>query len=637
MPNRTSYLTIAAVLALTPPLATAHKGPDPVGRWVFDTPSVSDGVCRAVIGPDARIEGRTEVVSDKLGQALRFSGRGSVAVVAEDVASVRNDLPQQAITVAAWVTVDDPQEYGGLMGVIQDNGDAESGWQLGYDREHFYFALATQGADDGNGHMTYLRGKTKHEPGRWAHVVGVYDGKRMELYVNGRLDAQTEEQSGEILYPESAPVTIGGYRDANENYPHNGRIREVRLYDSAARGNWVEHEFEHNRQLVALRPERNAAAGRADAFTFVVRPYLQYGTKHSMTVMCQTSEPGTTIVHYGPNADCDLQASSDAASEIQEVTIEDLEPETQYFYCVESRSDHGESIKSGVSTFATAVNEDTPFAFAVLSDTQWNAVVASRVAAHAWAQRPSFLLHAGDLVDTGVDNSHWTQHFFPSMHELISRVPMFPVLGNHEQDARNYYQYMSLPDPEYYYAFRYGCAEFFMIDTNRNVGPDSEQYAWLQEKLAESDAKWKVVCHHHPPYSSDENDFGDLWKTNESTRGHVRIRPLTELYDRHDVDIVWNGHIHSYERTWPVNQGRAVNTGQGPVYMITGGAGGGLETPGPTRPFFQNVVRRGHHYVMVHVNGDTLELRSFDIDDRLFDTLTIQKSSGVASTPGGDE
>ena len=59
--------------------------------------------------------------------------------------------------------------------------------------------------------------------------------------------------------------------------------------------------------------------------------------------------------------------------------------------------------------------------------------------------------------------------------------------------------------------------------------------------------------------------------------------------------------------------------------MVTGGGGGGLETPGPVRPWFQNNVRRGHHYCMVSVNGHTLKMKAFDLEDRLFDVLVIEK------------
>lgn len=163
-----------------------------------------------------------------------------------------------------------------------------------------------------------------------------------------------------------------------------------------------------------------------------------------------------------------------------------------------------------------------------------------------------------------------------------------------------------------------------MIDSNRKVGPGSEQHRWLEEQLAACNSTWKFVCHHHPLYSSDENDYGDLWQTNQSSRGDLRVRQLASLYEKHGVDIVWNGHIHSYERTWPVSSGKAREEGA-PIYIIAGGGGGGLETPGPVRPFFQNHVRRGHHYVMVHVNGRTLEFRAYTLDDRLFDTFSLAK------------
>ena len=201
---------------------------------------------------------------------------------------------------------------------------------------------------------------------------------------------------------------------------------------------------------------------------------------------------------------------------------------------------------------------------------------------------------------------------------------MFPVLGNHERDARFYYDYMSLPTPENYYTFAYGNAQFFMIDSNREVGPGSEQFQFLAAELQKSRAQWKIVCYHHPAYSSDENDYGDTWY-GPSTRGDLRVRKLVPLFDKYGVDIVWNGHIHSYERTWPLREDRATTPGNGTVYMITGGGGGGLETAGPIRPFFQNTVKRGHHFCYVAVNGNTLELKAYDLEGRLFDTTTIQK------------
>jgi hypothetical protein len=132
------------------------------------------------------------------------------------------------------------------------------------------------------------------------------------------------------------------------------------------------------------------------------------------------------------------------------------------------------------------------------------------------------------------------------------------------------------------------------------------------------------VSYHHPSYSSDEDDYGNLWK-GKSTWGDLKIRPLCELFDKYGVDIVWNGHIHSYERTWPIRAGKAVQ-GNAPVYMITGGGGGGLEQAGPIRPGFQNNVKRGHHFVYVSINGGTLELKAYDLDGMQFDQIVLKKN-----------
>ncbi len=596
----------------------AHKGPDPLGHWIGQPENVQDGQWRARIGPNGKLNIPPRFVKDPAGTALVFEGKQAQCMLAENYATTRESLPTEAMTVSAWVSVDTPRQWGGIIGTIQDNGYSEQGWVLGYDDHTFYFALATKGADDGNGQMTYLKGKTRYTPGKLYHVTAVYDGKTMELYINGKRETTSAVQSGAILYPKAAPYVIGAYRDSDEFHPHHGRIREIKLYNEAAKADWVAKEFVKDKALA----EAPANLQEPD-FKLLVAPYLQFATQTSMTVMWHTAATASSTVHYGPTAECKLRVNADKAR-IHEVTLTGLKPETQYFYRVESVSAKGERYESKLATFKTAVRPDTPFTFAVISDTQGNPKVSSTIATAAWMQRPSFALHAGDLVSTGSNHNHWTDHFFPGMRPLINHVPFYPVLGNHEQNARHYYNYTALPEPEYFYTFTFGNAQFFMLDTNQNVDPDSRQYQWLSKTLAASKARWKFVCHHHPPYSSDSNDYGDLWKTNNGTHGDRRARQLVALYEKHKVDIVWNGHIHSYERTWPIRDGKAVEE-NAPFYMITGGGGGGLEDSAPTRPFFQNNVRHGHHYVMVHINGGTLELKAYTLDNRLFDYVKLKK------------
>ena len=627
------YLFALCLIVLTVLPAAAHDGPDPAAKWSFDQARVKGGVLQALLGPDLKVNPKARFGQHGHIGAMLFDGESRPATVTASQEQLAKLLPKKEFTLSAWVSIDSSKRWGGIVGYFQDNGDEETGWVLGYDQERFTMGLSTEGADDGDGMMTYIRGKTDYKKGRFHHVAVIYDGETLSLYVNGKLDVSTAEQSGAILYPKQPTVmTIGSYRDVNEDERHHGRISEVTLYHDAATAKWVAEEFKHREKLSML--DLDAVEYVIDPSiqqAFLVKPFLQAVDQAGITVTWETTRKSKSMLYYGQTAECaekvELISPGSRSSRgfVHQQRIEGLSKHTQYFYRIESTADNGQQVASEVRTFQTAPDTETPFAFAVISDTQGNLEVAGQIAELAWSERPSFVLHAGDLVSTGSNKSHWTDVFFPSMETLISRAPIFPVLGNHEADAEFYYQYMDLPKPEYYYTFSYGNMQFFMIDTNRTVAPGSEQYAWLEKQLKASQATWKIVCHHHPPYSSDENDYGNLWKTNKSSRGDLRARELCTLYDRYGVDIVWTGHIHTYERTWPMLKGKPTDEG-GTLYMVTGGGGGGLENPGPFRTAFSNVVHRDHHYSMVHVNGKTIEVRVYDIEGRLFDTFTIQQT-----------
>ena len=622
----------SAVLGLVVVLPSArHDGPDPIGSWRLSKQQVKSATLQSLLGTSGRIEGEVEFVGDQRGGSMLFDGKSTAVVLAEDHAKSEQKLPKRHMTATAWVAVNSPVQWGGIVGVIQDNGNAESGWLLGYNEHHFTFALASHGANDGNGLLTYLTGKTRYKPGQFYHVCGTYDGKVQRLYVNGKLDGESTVQSGDLLYPKSAPLMIGGYRDDNENTLLEGRIHSVRIFSETAKPAAIGHMFTHGAVLTKAKPHLI----QDPVHRWLVHPYLQWATKTGMTVRWETSRVSTSVVHWGTSVkfvgekDAKEPVFAERAvaagmEQLHEVRLEGLKKDTAYYYRVETVDDRGRKLLGDVLSFQTAPSKDQPFAFAIISDTQGNPKVSGKMANFAWGLRPNFCLHPGDLVDTGSVKSQWLNDFFLSMKPLLERVALFPVLGNHEQDARFYYDYMSLPAPEYYYTFDYANAQFFMIDSNREVGPGSEQFQFLERELKKSTAEWKIVCYHHPAYSSDENDYGNSWY-GPSTRGDLRTRKLVPLFDRYGVDIVWNGHIHSYERTWPLRKQRAAAPGGGTVYMVTGGGGGSLERAGPIRPFFQNTVKRGHHFCYVAVNGATLELKAYDLEGRLFDSLTIEK------------
>lgn len=613
-------------------VSLAHEGPDPRACWLFDSSFMQDSTLKSQSGPNLNVLGT--VKPEKVGKlnCMRLNGNDSFFLAKDEWKKIRAILPSAAVTISTWVSIDSTLDNGGIISAFQDNGNFEQGWVLGYNKNAFSFGLSTKGADDGDGKMTYLSGKTSIEPGKWYHVCAIYDGSIMQLWVNGQLDGESSSQSGEILYPEQARLALGCYLDSNESFPLEGRIGQVVVYDLAAKPAWIAHDFEHQKHWVSLPAQLDPSK----EFEFLIKPYLQFATQTSIKVMCELNRPSKVSVKYGETSK--FTDSVEAVSQdklLHTASLENLKPETGYYYQViveeEGRDD---AIRGEICSFQTASLASSPFAFAVMGDTQGNPTVNGKLSEFAWALRPNFLIIPGDLVDDGPVKNQWVNEFFASMNPLFCRVPFYPVLGNHERNADFYYRYMDLPAPEYYYSFQYGNAMFFMLDSNKKVDEESEQYQWLEKQLKElqerekngtSDIRWKFVSYHHPSYSSDEDDYGNLWK-GKSTWGDMRIRPLTKLFDRYAMDVVWNGHIHSYERTWPILNGK-VSENSGTVYMVTGGGGGGLEQAGPIRPAFQNNVRRGHHFVFVAVNGNTLELKSFDLEGRLFDTVMLKKFS----------
>jgi hypothetical protein len=371
-------------------------------------------------------------------------------------------------------------------------------------------------------------------------------------------------------------------------------------------------------------PEEAAPPVADYAVGFRVTPYLQYPTRTSVTVMCETVEPTTCVVTYGPVAPGTSVAEVTTPATVHEIKIDKLIPKSRYLYRVTCTTADGRAFVSPDLSFFTAPDSDDAWSFTAFGDTQKNPKMTGQIAGLMWKRRPNFVLHCGDVVNTGPDPKEWTDELFAPCRDLFGRVAVVPCIGNHEKNHASYYKYFSLPKPEYFYSFTYGNAEFFSLDTNKKVGPGTEQYQWLDRALGASTAKWKVCFHHHPPYSSDNNDYGDTFKTSFTGEGDANARGLVALYEKHKVDIVFTGHVHVYERSWPIRNGK-VDQANGITYVTTGGGGGTLEDFSPTPTFFKAEHRSDFHYCYVTVHQGTLRLKAFDKEDRLFDQFEIKK------------
>lgn len=254
---------------------------------------------------------------------------------------------------------------------------------------------------------------------------------------------------------------------------------------------------------------------------------------------------------------------------------------------------------------------------------------AAALAAHAAASRPHLALVAGDLAYADGDAADWTR-WLEIVEPLGSRAPLLPARGNHELEppfgSRNFRALF--PERASYYSYERGPVHFVHLDTeismsdaghasawSRAARREAEQEAWLAEDLAAArslGASWVVVVMHEPAYSS-----GRVHGSNAAVRER-----WVPLFDEYDVDLVIQGHDHSYQRTFPLRNGSI--DPEGAVYLVTGGGGRILYdrfiSPTPSWSAFHAAV---HEYVQLDITRDELKIRAVGLDGQTLDEMTL--------------
>lgn len=190
----------------------------------------------------------------------------------------------------------------------------------------------------------------------------------------------------------------------------------------------------------------------------------------------------------------------------------------------------------------------------------------------------------------------------------------FPTLGNHDyrtDDARPYLDYFTLPNNERYYTVRRGPVQIFAINSEPQE-PDgtsrtSRQALWLRGRLAASNAPWKIVLMHRPPYSSG-------WSHGPSP---VMRWPFAAW----GADAVIAGHEHNYER---IGRNRV-------VYFVNGL--GGRSLYGFGAPVAGSRVRYNGDYgaMKVDATNTSVTFRFITRTGEVIDTHTIRVARGAAA------
>ncbi len=365
-------------------------------------------------------------------------------------------------------------------------------------------------------------------------------------------------------------------------------------------------------------------------------PYLQLASHDQITVCWYTTAPTKATVRYSTNPDLEIyeEVSSAKNDTLHSVTLKKLNPDTKYYYNVgyylgsEFRQLQYNPAVNYFHTLPSPADTSHSLRFWLLGDSgtnvSKNATTGKDNNMRPFKVRDAYLaylnannnpyvdgiLFLGDNSNThgyeglqlALDTTLFRFYNRPNDQQLLSHIPSWTVMGNHDYGPSNYpvdsirkayhqqiaasFTTFAFPDsaqiggePTYnkkgYYSFDQGDVHFVVLNpyliegtsgytytdqygykeishtqsiarnpTLTDAIDDQEQVKWLVKDLLRNQKKWTVVAFHLPPFSTIGH-FPD--SDNELARVQQKLLPILEKPEYH-VDAVIVSHTHAYLR-----------------------------------------------------------------------------------------
>jgi hypothetical protein len=337
--------------------------------------------------------------------------------------------------------------------------------------------------------------------------------------------------------------------------------------------------------LAASGPARHAAAQTAGAEKIVGGPFAVNVGSESATLVWLV-QTGEAALGTQPET---LQKKAPVLR-AERIAFTGLRAGTKYYY----QAFPGEA---GKGSFSTPPSGAGKFQFVVYGDTRTrHDVHRSVIAGLLKYSHPDFVLHTGDLVADGGDTSLWPI-FFDVERELLRQTAFFPALGNHERNARNYFDFL---EARPYYSFNWGSAHFTVLDSNIDdvaataAEKDAfwqEQTRWLEADLRNAQAAdFRFLIAHHPPETAVKRRQGE----------NKLMTAMEPIFEKYRVSAGFFGHDHNYQHYLK----------NGVNYFTTGGGGAPLYDVDTPPAGITVKVASTENFVVVNVDGKTARLEA---------------------------
>lgn len=411
-------------------------------------------------------------------------------------------------------------------------------------------------------------------------------------------------------------------------------------------------------------------------------PYIQSTTAGTTILKWRTNVASDSKVQWGSTIAYGSSKTDAALVTDHEVPVSGLNASSKYFYSI------------GTSAGVIQGNTDNFFQTAPVRGTiqkvriwalgdfgngsSGQQAVLNSYVNYLGTNKNDVWVWLGDNAYNYGTDAEYQSYVFNIYGSQFKSWNFYPALGNHDYGQSGYksasalgtnfpyFDIFSLPSAaqgggvasgsEKYYSYDWANIHFIVLDSYGAANTaGSPMYTWLQNDLAVNTQRWTIVYFHHAPYSMGSH--------NSDTEAELidmrqNIVPLLETYA---VDLVLNGHSHTYERSYFMHghygnentfsssmivqpgDGNAIPyiknaTSNGTVYAVCGVGGQTSGTMASGYPHnamvssFINVLGS----LSIEVNGDTLSYKFLKSDGSIPDQFKIIKSSGPRLSDGED-
>jgi len=245
-----------------------------------------------------------------------------------------------------------------------------------------------------------------------------------------------------------------------------------------------------------------------------------------------------------------------------------------------SSSQPSERPTAGMNSVVLELKTSSEFAFVAFGDTRFhdpsdteaaNPAVRQALVAAIDKEQPAFVSIGGDIVYNGESPKDWQVWDSETKVWLDHKIPVYPALGNHDLKGdektalQNYFARFPDLNGSRFYSVRLSHCRMLVLDSalDELSGPQGD---WLHSQFDRLpvDVDFVFLVFHHPPYtsSSDEKAYGGGHSARAKEQALAKF--LEERQQRTRARfIVFNGHVHNYER----------HEHGGVTYFVTGGGG----------------------------------------------------------------